>query len=237
MSEGSVRFRPGIIQQGPIAWRARPPPASRLRKGQPATLERTFRRCAIRQRSRIMLGFPRPGKRPANALLLGELGLSSDDQPKTAGTAPGSSPSARRALPGSGRECLSLVREHLGVGESAVVVGVRPLSWTPERWRPKYRKPYPPEFRLRVPRTAALRWRAVPGRGRGHPGRNLHHEFSGSRRAANARNRAYAILRKLTARARRAASIERVRVHRRQSSCLWHKPVTPEVAGSSPVAP
>jgi hypothetical protein len=29
-----------------------------------------------------MLGFPRPGKRPANALLLGELGLSSDDQPK-----------------------------------------------------------------------------------------------------------------------------------------------------------
>jgi hypothetical protein len=32
---------------------------------------------------------------------------------------------------------------------------------------------------------------------------------SGSRRAANARNRAYAILRKSAARARRAASIER----------------------------
>jgi hypothetical protein len=28
-----------------------------------------------------------------------------------------------------------------------------------------------------------------------------------------------------------------LRVNRRQSSFLWNKPVTPEVAGSSPVAP
>jgi hypothetical protein len=81
-----------------------------------------------------MLGFHRPGKRPANALLLRDLGLSSDDQPKLRGTAPGSRPQLGALLPGSGRECLSLVREHLGVGESAVVVGVPPLSWTPSRW-------------------------------------------------------------------------------------------------------
>jgi hypothetical protein len=35
----------------------------------------------------------------------------------------------------------------------------------------------------------------------------------------------------------RAASIERLCAHRRQSSFPWNKPVTPEVAGSSPVAP
>jgi len=60
---------------------------------------------------------------------------------------------------------------------------------------------------------------------------------SGSRRAANARNRAYVILYNQAPEARRAASIERLRVNRRQSSSSWNKPVTPEVAGSSPVAP
>jgi hypothetical protein len=35
----------------------------------------------------------------------------------------------------------------------------------------------------------------------------------------------------------RAPSIERLRVNRRQSSFPWNKPVTPEVAGSSPVGP
>jgi hypothetical protein len=37
--------------------------------------------------------------------------------------------------------------------------------------------------------------------------------------------------------ARRGACIERLRVDRRQSSLRWNMPVTPEVAGSSPVAP
>jgi hypothetical protein len=36
---------------------------------------------------------------------------------------------------------------------------------------------------------------------------------------------------------RRPPSIERLRVNRRQSLLPWNMPVTPEVAGSSPVAP
>ncbi len=40
-----------------------------------------------------------------------------------------------------------------------------------------------------------------------------------------------------SARTQKAARIERLRVHRRQSSVRPKRPVTPEVAGSSPVAP
>jgi hypothetical protein len=95
-----------------------------------------------------MLGFPRPGKRPANALLLGELGLSSDDQPKL-----------RVLLQALRPQLGALFQVRPGMPESRPRAPRRrrvgrsrwsaPLSWTPERWRPTYRKPYPPEFRLR----------------------------------------------------------------------------------------
>jgi hypothetical protein len=62
-------------------------------------------------------------------------------------------------------------------------------------------------------------------------------EFLGSRRAANALNRPDVKCTKLVLERRRPASIERLHTHRRQSSFPWNKPVTPEVAGSSPVAP
>jgi hypothetical protein len=67
--------------------------------------------------------------------------------------------------------------------------------------------------------------------------RRLERATSGQQKGSKRSKSSLCNLAQITARARRPASIERLRVNRRQSSSSWNKPVTPEVAGSSPVAP